>query len=329
MILAIDVGGTKTLLALYDEVDGSWCVYKQKEYKSHAYSNITEILASFLATESDKEVECVCAGVAGTIARQSCKITNLVWTISVAEIQQATGVKSVYLLNDLAATAWAVGLAEMQYEEINTEVNASNKKGNVAVLSAGTGLGEAILINDSGNHTVLSTEGGHASFAPQNEEQDRLLVYLRDKYEGHVSYERLISGEGLHNIYLFLMWDSGSSSKLHLLQEMTDENPAEIISKQALLSGDKFCCEALRIFCEIYAEEAGNLALKCLPQAGVVLAGGISPKILLAIKGPHFMASFVNKGRYSSFLKGLSVRVCLDENAVLLGALSYAKLQAK
>jgi len=329
MILAIDVGGTKTLLGLYCKAGNGWSLYKEKKYKSSDYESIAEILQSFLAKDFDKQIECVCAGVAGTVIGESCNITNLTWTISAAEIQQVTKAKCVYLLNDLAATAWAVAFGGMQYEEINLNANLQLPKNEtIAILSAGTGLGEAILVNTrNGGYSVLSTEGGHSSFAPQNSEQDRLLAYLRSKYEGHVSYERLVSGEGLFNIYSFLQAEGICTANPEITEKMQNKDPAEVIGSEAMLGQDELCCSAIQLFCEIYAAEAGNLALKCLPQSGIVLAGGISPKILKAIKQPYFIESFINKGRYKSFLSGLSIRVCMNDKAVLLGALAFARNQ--
>jgi len=327
MILAIDVGGTKTLLALYRKNGNDWVLYKEQLYKSADFNAIEDMINCFIG-EDKLGIRAVCAGVAGTVINQECKITNLSWSVTVEGIQKTTGAKQVYLLNDLAATAWAVALASMQYEEINTGLEgAKPSPGAVAILSAGTGLGEAVLIQDFQNYKVLSTEGGHSSFAPQNEQQDRLLVFLREKYKGHVSYERLVSGTGLHNIYLFLQNEGRFPANKTMAEKIQlAEDPAEVIGSEAISGRDVLCNEALRVFCDIYAAEAGNLALKCLPQGGVVLAGGISPKILNLIKR-QFMQSFVYKGRYSAYLAGLSVRVCMDEKAVLLGALAYAKTQ--
>jgi len=326
MILAIDVGGTKTLVGLYCKAGNGWSLYKERKYKSADYESITEILLSFLPMDLDGQIDCVCAGVAGTVINGDCKITNLSWTISVVEIQQVTKVKQVHLLNDLAATAWAVALGSMQYEEINLKANLQPQKNEtIAILSAGTGLGEAILVSTRHDgYSVLATEGGHSSFAPQNSEQDRLLAYLRSKYEGHVSYERLVSGEGLFNIYSFLESEGQYNVSTKITEKLHKKDPAEVIGSEAMKGQDEMCCKALKLFCEVYAAEAGNLALKCLPQAGVVLAGGISPKILKAIKQPYFMESFINKGRYKGFLSGLSVRVCMNDKAVLLGALAFA-----
>lgn len=333
MILAIDIGGTKTLLALYRKKGNNWSLYKEASYKSIAFNGIEEIINKFLG--ADKQgIEAVSAGVAGTVIDQECQITNLSWKVSIKAVQEVTGVKRVYLINDLAATAWAVALANMQYEEINTSVDKLSSvsgRGRIAILSAGTGLGEAILIQDikgMQSANVLATEGGHGSFAPQNEQQDRLLAFLRKKYKGHVSYERLVSGAGLHNIYLFLQSEGVYLADKKITEKMQSSDPAEIIGLEAISGNNRLCEEAVKLFCDIYAAEAGNLALKCLPEGGVVLAGGMPPKILSIVK-QQFMRSFRNKGRYSTYLASLSVRVCMNEKAVLLGALAYAKLQAK
>jgi glucokinase len=325
MILAIDVGGTKTLLALYRQQGKENFLYKEMSYKSAEFNSIEKIISDFIG-EEELLIDTVCAGVAGTIINQSCQITNLSWGVSALEIQKITGAEQVYLLNDLAATAWAVGLADMQYEEINKKTDECS--GDIAILSAGTGLGEAILIDSLQGCHVLSTEGGHASFAPQNDEQDRLLIFLRQKYQGHVSYERLVSGQGLYNIYLFLQQEGKIPVDKNMTEKIKESDPAEIIGAAAVLETDALCCASVRLLCEIYAAEAGNLALKCLPRGGVVLAGGMPPKILALLKR-NFMPSFVKKGRYSEYLSSLSVRVCMNEKAVLLGTLAYAQRQKK
>lgn len=323
MILAIDIGGTKTLVALYKQQENAWVVCKEKKYQSSAFQSITEILTDFASQDVYLQVTSVCAGVAGPVVAGVCHITNLSWSLSVSEIRATTKVKVVYLLNDLEATAWGVRyLSEDKFLEINS--NAKPKSGNIAILSAGTGLGEAMLIKDGEYVTAVATEGGHTDFAPQNEEQDKLLVFLRDKYQGHVSYERLVSGEGLYNIYQYLKSYETIQPSQQLEGEMLISDPASVIGKAGLAETDSLCKESVRLFCQIYAAEAANLALKCLPYAGVVLAGGMTPKLMPAIIQPYFMDAFLNKGRYRELLQNIPVRACMDEQIVLSGALAYA-----
>ena len=324
MILAIDVGGTKTLVALYAQQAEQWIIVRQKKYTSAEWLSITDILTDFADQQTYTQLTSVCAGVAGPVMSGVCHITNLSWNLSVAEISKATAVEQVYLLNDLEATAWGVRyLGEEKFLEINPD--ARPKSGNIAILSAGTGLGEAMLIKDGEHVSAVATEGGHSDFAPQNEEQDKLLVFLRDKYQGHVSYERLVSGEGLHNIYQYLKSLDKSQSDNEIEKQLSLSDPAVVIGCAGLAETDSLCKDAVRIFCQIYAAEAANLALKCLPYAGVVLAGGMTPKLLPAIKQQYFIDAFLNKGRYRELLQKIPVRVCMDEQIVLSGALAYAR----
>ncbi len=324
MILTIDVGGTKTLLALYNQQGDSWRVEREKKYQSAAYHGISGILADFASQEIYQQVSVICAGVAGPVVGGVCHITNLSWSLSVSELQRVTDVGPVFLLNDLEATAWGVRyLDDGKFLDINQD--AKPEQGNIAILSAGTGLGEAMLIRNGRHVTAVATEGGHADFAPQNEEQDKLLVYLRKKYHGHVSYERLVSGEGLYNIYQYLRSLGNIIPSEKLEQHITLNAPAAVIGEAGLAETDALSIEAVRLFCQIYAAEAANLALKCLPYAGVVLAGGITPKLLPAIKQQYFMDAFLDKGRYRDLLKKIPVRVCMDESIVLSGALAFAR----
>lgn len=328
MILAIDVGGTKTLVALYKQQGNEWVVCQNKKYQSSAYQSITEILTDFAGQEIYAKTSAICVGVAGPVVGGVCHITNLSWSLSASELQEATSVGAVYLLNDLEATAWGVRyLDEGKFLEINPD--ARLKQGNIAILSAGTGLGEAMLIRDGEHVVAVATEGGHTDFAPQNEEQDELLVFLRNKYHGHVSYERLVSGEGLCNIYQYLKSLGVMQASEQLEERMALSDPAAVIGCAGLAEADSLCKNAVRLFCQVYAAEAANLALKCLPYAGVVLAGGMTPKLLPAIKQQYFMDAFLNKGRYRELLQNIPVRACMDEQIVLSGALAYARYARK
>ena len=329
MILAIDVGGTKTLVALYQQQGDGWNSVKQEKYQSAAYQSMPDILSNFMAGESYSDISAICLGVAGPVIDGVCHITNLSWSLSVAELQTFTQVPAVYLLNDLEATAWGIRFAsDEQFLDINPE--ATVKQGNIAILSAGTGLGEAMLIREGEHVIAVATEGGHTDFAPQNAEQDQLLVFLREKYQGHVSYERLVSGQGLCNIYQYLkgLGEIAVDDSLEKQIAEPESDSAAVIGKAGLTEANDLCKEAVRLFCQIYAAEAANLALKCLPYGGVVLAGGITPKLLPAIQQAFFMQAFLDKGRYKGLLQNIPVRACLDEQIVISGALAYARYVA-
>jgi glucokinase len=214
-------------------------------------------------------------------------------------------------------------LPEHNFVELNPE--AQPKQGNIAVVAAGTGLGEAIIAWDGINHLVLASEGGHVDFAPTNEHEIVLLKFMLEKYPEHISCERLISGEGLVNIYQFLKHSNYAQVNPEIELLMTERDPAAVIGETGVAGSDALCVEALKLFCRLYGSEAGNLALKCLPYGGVYLAGGIGAKILPVLQQGNFMEGFLAKGRCRPVLQKISVKVCTNPEVALLGALSYAK----
>lgn len=322
--LAGDVGGTKTILALFEtEGDDVKCLKKERFSSAH-YQTFTELLTSFLIDTDYLEITAVCIGVAGIVANGRCETTNLPWALSSKEIGEQVNSQNVWLLNDLEATAWGLlDLAEHNFVELNPD--AQHQQGNIAVLAAGTGLGEAIIAWDGIAHHVIASEGGHADFSPNNELDIALLRYLLGKYPEHVSCERLISGEGLVNIYQFLKHINYAQTTLETEQHMTERDPAGVIGEAGVAGTDVLCVEALKLFCRLYGVEAGNLALKCLPYGGVYLAGGIGAKILPVLQQGEFMLGFLAKGRCRAVVQKISVKVCTNPEVALLGALSYAK----
>ena len=324
MILAGDVGGTKTLLAIYEADNGAYRCVKKQRYASADYPSFTELLASFLSDVEKLQVTAACIGVAGPIVNGDCITTNLPWVLARQAIGGQLGTQQVWLLNDLEATAWGVlDLPEQQFVELNPD--AQKQPGNSAVVAAGTGLGEAIIAWDGTAHHVIATEGGHADFAPNNEQEIALLQFMMKKYPEHVSVERLISGEGLVNIYQFLKTLNYAKALPQTEQQMATRDPAAVIGEFGSEGADILCVDALTLFCRLYGAESGNLALKCLPYAGIYLAGGIGAKILPFLNNGEFMQGFLAKGRYRSILQKISVKVCTNLDVALLGALSYAK----
>jgi len=324
MILAGDVGGTKTILALYEQQDAEWFCYKKEIFSSAEFVSFSNLLEFFLSKDADVVIKSVCIGVAGPVVNGDCTTTNLPWVLKRKEIADQTRANHVCLLNDLEATAWGVlNLSEDNFVELNPD--AKENPGNKAVLAAGTGLGEAMIIWSDNKHHVVATEGGHADFAPRNELEIGLLRYLLEMHPQHVSYERVVCGQGLVNIYQYLKLQQYAPVDSEIESRMSEADPAAIISEKAVVGGDALCIKALEIFCGIYGAEAGNLALKCLPKAGVVLAGGIAAKILPAMQNGDFMRGYLAKGRYKSVLQDISVKVCLNSEAALLGAATVAK----
>lgn len=323
MILAGDVGGTKTILALFEAEGDSFRCLKKEQFPSAYYQTFIGLLESFLSDVDGVQITAVCIGAAGPIVKGNCEATNLPWVLNREEIGECVNTQNVWLLNDLEATAWGLlESPEQSFVELNPD--AQWRQGNHAVLAAGTGLGEAIIVWDGAKHHVMATEGGHADFAPNSEQEIALLGYLREKYPEHVSYERLLSGEGLINIYQFLKQTECAPAQSETEQQMTERDPAAVIGEAGIAGSDALCVEALKLFCRIYGAESGNLALKCLPYAGVYLAGGIGAKILPVLQDGEFMRGFLSKGRSQSVLQKISARVCTNPEVALFGALSHA-----
>lgn len=323
LLLAGDIGGTKTKLALYEATAAEVLLVREQTYPSGAYADFQWIVADFIQALPSLPAA-ACFGVAGPVADGRCQTTNLPWLLEEAAIAQATGIAVVRLLNDLQAMA--LGLLELppaQWQELNP--NAQVRTGNKAVIAAGTGCGEALLFWDGQRHHAVATEGGHADFAPNTPLQDGLLAWLRVKHGGHVSVERIVSGPGLYSVYQYLR-ETGVAAESAEFQTAlaAGGDPGALIGRFGLEANDPLCQAALRLFAEIYAAEAGNLALKFFAQGGVLIGGGIAPKILPLLTDGAFIRSFCAKGRFADWAGSLSVRVALNQDAGLLGAAQFA-----
>jgi glucokinase len=245
--------------------------------------------------------------------------------VDAGHLAHELGVKTVDLLNDLEANAYGIAALEAN-DFVVLNHGAPNASGNAAVIAAGTGLGEAGLYWDGTQHHPFACEGGHADFAPQNELQVELLLYLRKKF-GHVSWERVVSGPGLHNIYGFLRDTGRGEEPAWLVEAMRQKDPSAVISQAGLEGRSALCAQALDLFVLLYGAEAGNLALKIMATTGVFVGGGIAPKIIRKLQGPAFMEAFAAKGRFKWLLETIPVRVILNDKTALLGAARYAALQ--
>ncbi|MFI3135854.1 MAG: glucokinase [Methylococcaceae bacterium] len=323
MILAGDVGGTKTILALYSVEQGVTRCIKKQQYLSHDYVCFADLLTVFLGDVAPNAIKAASIGVAGPIINGDCHATNLPWHIQRSAIRQQLQTQQVTLLNDLEATAWGVlGLPASDFVELNAQ--AEQNLGHVAILAAGTGLGESLCCWDGQRYHVMPSEGGHVDFAPTNEREIELLRFLMPQYPGHVSYERVVSGMGLVNIYQFLKHSGFAVEQADVAQKMRECDPAAVIGEVGITLSDALCTETLRMFCRLYGAQAGNLALTSLPYGGVFLAGGIAAKILPFITQGDFLQGFLDKGRYQPALRKLSVKVCTNPEVALIGAVNYA-----
>jgi glucokinase len=324
MILAGDIGGTKTVIALFEDRAGVLQETQSETFPSQSHASLEEILEKFLKTRPDLKLKAGCFGVAGPIIGGKSKITNLPWHMAEDTLAAAIGVKRVKLLNDLEAAAY--GMLHLQTDEfcVLNEGAKPPRQGNIAVVAAGTGLGEALLIWDGQRHIAVASEGGHADFAPRDVLEARLFSYLNEKYREHVSYERVLSGPGLFDLYTFLRRESGVAEPPWLSQQLAEGDPSAAVTETALAGKDPVCVEALERFSSLYGAEAGNLALKCLAVGGVFVGGGIAPKILPALQKGTFMQGFTDKGRYREMMQGMPVKVALNPRAPLIGAAHYA-----
>jgi glucokinase len=269
------------------------------------------------------ELTAGCFGVAGAVIEGQCRTTNLPWFLDEKELAGVLGAPRVKLLNDLEAMAYGM-LFLKPNEQAMINIGGPKRKGNVAVIAAGTGLGEAMLHWDGERHRPVASEGGHSSFAPQSELEVELWQFLRKKYGGHVSNERVLSGPGFTNIYEFLRAKSGTPEPDWLTAKIKAGDPNAAIHEAADAKSDSICVNTLELFCSIYGAEAGNLALKCLAVGGVFLGGGIAPRMLPTLQAGQFMHSFTAKGRFAAFLLDLPVIVALNPRTPLLGSAHFA-----
>lgn len=325
MILAGDVGGTKVNLAYFESEEEGLKVLFEKKYKSADYPGLAPIVKDFL-THCPGPVEIATFGIAGPVYEGVCKTPNLPWLIRQDYLEKECGIHEVHMINDLEATAY--GIRTLTSEDVVfISKTKEMRPGNAAVIAAGTGLGEAGMFWNGREHIPFATESGHVEFAPRNTEEIELLEFMQTKYE-RVSYERLVSGNGLVAIYEFLL-SKGANASDHISEEMKKEDPAAVITEHALDGSDSLCGEALRLFAKLYGAEAGNLALHHLARGGIYICGGIAPKMLEELKKPGFMEAFVDKGRMKELLESISVAVVLNEKTALQGAAVHASMQRR
>ena len=327
MILAGDVGGTKVHLALYSFDGGRLKVVRERRFPAHEFASLDAVVKTFLAGGSREEIVAACFGCPGPVRDGRLKLTNLAWTLDTRELARLLGIERVFLINDLEANGY--GIPELAAESVVTlhEGDAA-AVGHRGLIAAGTGLGEALLIWDGERHRPIASEGGHCDFAARTEREIALLEYLRRKLGGRVSWERVVSGLGIQNIYGFLRDVEKIEEPAWLRERMAVEDPNAVIGRCAEDGSSELCRETMQTFAAAYGAEAGNIALKVLATGGMYLGGGIAPKTLKTLASGGFMQAFLDKGRMSPLLESIPVRVILDESCALLGAAAYGEARA-
>jgi glucokinase len=333
MILAGDVGGTKVHLALYSFESGRLKPIRDQKFPAHEFAKLDEVVDRFLNAEGDRPAEdrsqivAACFGCPGPVRDGRLKLTNLPWTLDARELQRSLNIQHIFLINDLEANGY--GIPELAPESVFVLHAADGSAvGHRGLVSAGTGLGEALLIWDGKTHRPIPSEGGHCDFSARTDREIALLNYLRVTLKGRVSFERVVSGIGIKNIYAYLR----DVEKLHepqwLKDRLASEDPNAVIGTCAEDGSSSICFETMKIFSAAFGAEAGNVALKVLAMGGIYLGGGIAPKVLKTLQSGAFIHAFLDKGRLSPLLQSIPVRVILDDTCALLGAAAYAEAQA-
>ncbi len=322
LILAGDIGGTKTNLALYEMRSGKVHSLAEETFPSASQESLNAIVKNFRAIHTAK-ISHACFGIAGPVKDGACITTNLPWNVDAASLAKDLSLANISLINDLEANAYGIqALKEEDFLQLNP---GNNSNGNAAIIAAGTGLGEAGLYWDGSSHHIFACEGGHVDFAPQTNEEIALLQMLQKVY-GHVSYERILSGPGINTLYEFILQQDKGHGALNFPK---GKDRAAVICEHALLGDSQLCVRALKLFVSIYGAAASNLALKMMAWGGVFIGGGIAPKILPLLQEGLFMHAFLDKGRFSKLLKQIPVRVILNEKTAVLGASIYASKVAE
>jgi glucokinase len=324
MILAGDIGGTNTRLALVDANGEGMTILAEKTFPSREKTSLEAVLEEFLSLHPG-DLTKASFGIAGPVRNGRCEATNLPWVVDSKTVSRQLGLRHIGLMNDLMANAYGIPLLQPK-DFVILNKGTRNAQGNMATISAGTGLGEAGMFWDGKTHHPFASEGGHVDFSPRNHIEMELLDYSLSRYP-RVSFERLLSGPGLVHIYHFLRDKGKSEEPSWLMEQMRHGDPAPLISRCALEGKSQLCRTALDLFASLYGAEAGNLALKLMATGGVYLGGGIAPKIASILKEPVFMNAFTAKGRLRPLLEEIPVRVIMNTKTALLGAARYAFLE--
>ena len=325
MILAGEIGGTRIRLAAFDKDGSKLQLVVEKTYPSQEHSNLSEIVSTFVQSEGIA-VHTACFGVAGPVRRGRSKISNLPWVIDSRDLAKLLKLDTVGMIND--SEAYAYGIDGLDSKDLVTLNEGSvDAEGNRAVISARTGLGVAGLYWDGFRHHPFGCEGGHSDFAPGNELETAMLAYLQKKY-GHISYERILSGPGIKNIYDFLRDSKIAEEPSWLKDQMAAAaDPPALISRLAAEGKAPICDQTMTVFVSVYGAQAGNVALNFMSTGGVFIGGIVAARNVKLMKDPIFMKSFLDKGRMESLLKEIPVTIVLNDNSGLIGAARYTLIE--
>ncbi|MBP2673285.1 MAG: Glucokinase [Deltaproteobacteria bacterium] len=321
MILAGDVGGTKTNLALFSPAGSGLRRTTARSFRSYDYPSLEAILEVFLAGRG--RIPLACIGVAGPVREGRSRLTNLSWSVDREAVRRACGARAAYLINDLQALAFSVPFLPPK-KVATLQKGDPDPEGNIAVAAAGTGFGQSVLLRTGDGYLPMASEGGHVDFAPRDEREAALLFHLKEKH-GRVGVERVVSGPGLLGVYRFLREAEGRPEAPEVETRMSSEDPPRVIVSAALAGRSATCREAVRFFCRLYGAAAGNLALQYAATGGVVLGGGLTPALHPVLGKGEFLEAFLDKGRFRGFLGKVPVKVILDDTAALVGAAWFAR----
>ena len=322
-LLAGDIGGTKTILRLDQVTADGLDTLKEVTYRSADFKHLNPMIEQFLADVAGERPQAVCLAIAGPVLNDTCQLTNLSWQLDGRQMETELGIPQIRLINDFAAVGYGI-LALKPEDLVVLQDQPTQDRAPIAVLGAGTGLGEALLVWQPEGYQVLPLEGGHTDFAPHDELQIGLLQTLMARH-GHVSVERVASGQGIYTIYEYLR-DAGFAPESDSLKaELAQGDPSAVVATHGLAGDDPLCTQALDTFVCVYGAEAGNLALKSLPYGGLYVAGGVAPKILAKMQDGTFIRNFLNKGRMQPLLETMRVSLILNPKVGLLGAALYAQ----
>ena len=337
MILAGDVGGTKVHLALYSFDGGKLKPVRDQKFPAPEFPTLDAVVEQFLTgdpkgtadqdkTERD-QIVAACFGCPGPVRNGTIKLTNLPWTLVESDLEKSLGIEHIFLINDLEANGY--GIPELAAESVVTlHEGDATAVGHRGLIAAGTGLGEALLIWDGKKHRPIPSEGGHCDFAARTDREVALLGYLRKTLGGRVSWERVVSGIGIKNVYAYLRDVEKMDEPQWLRDRMAAEDPNAAIGQCAEDGSSALCFETMATFAAAYGAETGNIALKVLAAGGMYLGGGIAPKAMKTLSAGGFVQAFLDKGRLSQVLEAIPVRVILDDTCALLGAAAYAEARA-